>query len=110
MIGVTVFAAFTVMSCSKSKESFEGAKSLMIEQIDQLGGVGTLDELMAVQVQNGDTIVELMTIIEPQLTLQEKDELQKLNQQYNNRLRSIADSLVQLTIIDSVTIVEEPVK
>lgn len=110
MIGMTAFVAFSVMSCSQSKESFEGAKSLIVEQIDQLNGVNTLDELMAVQVQNGDTIVELMAIVEPQLSIQQKDELQKLNQKYNTKLRKMADSLVQLTLIDSITVVETPVK
>lgn len=106
ILSALALTSFAIVSCSTKKESFEGAKSLMEQQIVELSNVGTLDELMSVQVKNGDTIVQLMTIIEPSLSQSQKDQLQMLNQQYNSRLRIVADSLVQLMVVDTITITE----
>lgn len=85
----------------------------MQQQIVELSSVGSVEDLMSVQVQNGDTLVSLMTIVEPELTVQQKQELQQLNAAYNSRLRDVADSLVQLTIVEQFEVVDSvqmPVK
>lgn len=98
--------AFGVISCSSKDEQFEGAKALMIEQIETLDSIETIEQLMAVQVEHGDTIVELMTVIEPQLSEQQMVELRNLNMNYNQKLRKIIDSLVQFQVVDSVVLTQ----